>query len=689
MYKKTILLICIILCLIAVIQGCGEGDEPLLSSTLTDDGTPPHSPSWRDTPYTIEKLYEEHYKVTLQWNKVTTNRDNNPKDNLAGYKLLKSDANGNLISTFMTPTQPGSSYEFYVDTDPNLQEGKSFSYRLIAFDTYFRESTTSGPQLINISTQNSDKPKAVSGLRYDALSGNGQTASVILYWDSVKEYEDGSSISSNLQGYEIYRSDGSIRPEIPLAIVTPENLSYVDTGISDREKTYRYWIRAVDNKGAKSSYSSAMAVSFDAITNPPNNSDYDDNVNVPGAPHVTKVSMLTLADGSTEWTIEWEAPEKNSDNTDLDDINQYKIYRADSVDGIYSIIGVTASRKFVYTTSSTKSYYYRVSCIDDSIPANEGLWSGAGYDGINSGSTTFLPDINGQDIYGKKISLAINPVSTTDTAIGIQWYDMGTGSDIDVYKIYRSLFSEGPYQLIGSVADTDRADNTAYEYNDSRNLLGGKTYYYRIAATNVAGECGLSYYVKSTVTLIGQIKYEFESLSYGDANHVPALVSGGNPSISFTDADTSRAMTYTPQTSATTSPVNEINNCAVFKMNPINYQGTYEFTVRYLDNENCGNYVIALHPCNHLFGNLGGQSLGTFDSDTDNIIGTVSITPDNPATNTWKEVKTTIQLAEKFSDDTDDYIWVRVQYVAQGAGSTTAAGYDGRCVLDWIQFDKQ
>jgi hypothetical protein len=224
MYKKTILVIFIILCSLAVIQGCGEGNEPLLSSTLTDDGTPPHSPSWRDTPYTIEKLYEEHYKVTLQWNKVTTNRDNNPKDNLAGYKILKADANGNLISTFMTPTQPGSSYEFYVDTDPNLKEGKSFSYRLIAFDTYFRESTTSGPQLVNITTQSSDKPKAVTGLRYDALSGSGQTATVILYWEAVKEYEDGSSVSSNLQGYEIYRSDGSIRPDIPLAIVTPENL---------------------------------------------------------------------------------------------------------------------------------------------------------------------------------------------------------------------------------------------------------------------------------------------------------------------------------------------------------------------------------------------------------------------------------------------------------------------------------
>lgn len=686
MIKKTILLIGFILTVIAAIQGCGEGSEPLLSSTLKDDGIPPHSPSWRDTPYTIEKLYEEHYKVTLQWNKVTTNRDNNPKGNVAGYKILKADANGNLVSTFMTPIQPGSSYEFFVDANPNLKEGTSYSYRLMAFDTYFRESTTSGPQLINIVTLSADKPKAVTGLRFETQM-NGNVTMVYLFWDPVKEYEDGASVSNNLLGYEIYRADGSVRPTIPLAIVTPENVSYVDTGITDRTKTYRYWIRAVDNKGSKSSYSSPMAVSFLNIENPSTGNDYDDAINVPGAPHITKVKMLTLADGSTEWSVEWEAPVQNSDGTTCDDLSVFKIYRSDSINGIYTVVGITASRKFVYTTPSTKSYYYRISALDDSVPPNEGAWSGAGYDGIDSGGNTFLPDINGPDTAGRQLNFALNPTATTTSGIGLQWYDMGTGTEIDRYNVYRSLFPEGPYAKIGSVTDINRPQSDAYTYTDTRNIIQDKRYYYRLTGENVAGESGLSYYVTSRVIQQGTKTYEAEDINVDGTQSEPDLVlAPGRPFVSNAPMGDGSGIIYAPITrNSTTAPTSQ-NNYLMMRGSPLEFSGTYEVEVRYLDDLTSGDYTLFIQPCRHII--LLGSD-GTPDYDVRNVIGQVTLDhPTNPPTGNMITKKVTVSVASNFVDETDDYVWFRLQYTGQ-PGYSTDASYEGYLKLDYIKFTKK
>jgi hypothetical protein len=86
---------------------------------------------------------------------------------------------------------------------------------------------------------------------------------------------------------------------------------------------------------------------------------------------------------------------------------------------------------------------------------------------------------------------------------------------------------------------------------------------------------------------------------------------------------------------------------------------------------------------------LGGGSTGNWDNSQDNLLGTLSISPANPATNTWVEATTTFNLPAKYADETNDYIWLRVQYVAQGANAGTAAAYDGRCALDWVRFKKR
>ncbi|PKK91691.1 MAG: hypothetical protein CVV64_03240 [Candidatus Wallbacteria bacterium HGW-Wallbacteria-1] len=697
MLRKSLIAIACLIMAFTIVQGCGEGNEPLLSSTLSDDGLPPHSPSWRDTPYTIEKIYEEHYKVTLQWNKVTTNKDNNPKGNVAGYKILKADANGNLISTFMTPTQPGSSYEFFVDTDPNLKEGASFSYRVLAFDTYFRESNSSGPQLITITTQTSDKPKAVTGVNYKTQS-DGNMSTVTLYWDPVKEYEDGASISTNLMGYEIYRSDGSIRPNIPLAIVTPENVSYVDTGISDRSRTYRYWLRSVDNKGAKSSFTSPVAISFEDILDPSNLNDFDDAVNAPAAPHITKVAMVTLADGSTEWTVEWEAPYYNSDGTVLDDANVYKVYRSDSVNGIYSVVGITASRRFVYTTPSTKSYYYRVSCLDDAVPPNEGLWSGAGYDGINSASTTFLPDINGQDTAGRVIGFVMDPVATSGSSVGLLWNDMGTGNEIDRYSVYRSLYAEGPYKKLGTVTDIDLASGQTYTYTDSRNILTGKEYFYRISAENAAGESGLSYFIKTRVASQGDLVYEAEQLFLRTDLQVPALTGTITPPFLMnTVTDTGAGQLYVPQSPGSVTPSGTNNNYVLLRGAPLPFDGTWEVKVRFRDNSMNGNYLMTIHPSatvgGVIIGGIVNSSNGEPDLDGDRLIGSFQLFPASPATGTWIETGVqNVQIASTYVGEEDDYIWFKFQYVAQGSGASgTGANpnYNGQLEIDSISFKRR
>jgi len=627
-----------------IINGCGEGNQPLLSTTMRDDGVPPGAPQWKDFAYTVENVFKNHYKVTLKWNKVTVNKDNKPKNNIAGYKVLKADASGSLIATYMVPTRTGGSDEFFVDTDPNLTEGKQYSYRIVAFDTFFREGPSSSPQVVRIQAQSSDKPAPPTRFNYTTTDRE-----IIVYWEPVTTYEDGSPIDGNLEGYELFRSIGNVVPDIPLAIVSPEQNSYVDKLI-EYGQTYNYWLRAVDKKGAKSIMSSPIAVVVSSPTQPTSENDTKKAITIPCPPYMQSVTSVNNADGTVTWTINWTASPYNDDGTTLDDVAIYRVYRAEAQAGIYTLLAATAVSPYTYTTPSTKQYWYKVSAVD--FYGNESTLSGAGSLNITLGN-----------IQQTGLNLRWDNLLSSTKKITIVWDDLETSpTAITSYNVYRALARTGPWVKIGSRTDIgDTGSSPDYTFEDGNVIFATSgepiTYYYRLSAVNTDGESGLSYYVKVTPTTVSY-KIEGQSFMVTDAN--PTLTSSTPWAGVLSNSVAEDNLTFYYRPSAT----NPTDNYVTVKLGTIN-AGVYDITLAYVKGgSKHGVYLVELIREGFL-----SQTIKQWTTTLN------SVTP-NTDDGTEMLEKSTMQNVQLPA--TTDY-YLKLTFQSAGSG-------DNACEIDYIGF---
>ncbi len=78
---------------IMVFVGCTQSTNNSSSSSVipwSDDGVEPNNPTWKiDTPYVVQKLTEQFYQVTLDWNRVSTNKYEQVKKNIVGYNIFR------------------------------------------------------------------------------------------------------------------------------------------------------------------------------------------------------------------------------------------------------------------------------------------------------------------------------------------------------------------------------------------------------------------------------------------------------------------------------------------------------------------------------------------------------------------------------------------------------------------------
>ncbi len=665
MFKKGIISLTLLLCLVWLIvgtQGCGEGDNQLLSEAMRDDGIEPNTPTWKSIPYDVEKVSEDRYRVTLYWNKVTTNKLGHPKANIAGYKILKSDVNENLIDTFWTGTRSGSQAEYFIDTDTGNIENKRYIYRIIAFDTYLRDSSASAPQLVNIIEAAGEKPRAPSDFNYVVMNEQ----QIVLYWKPVTSYQDGTNIDQNLKGYEIYRSTTTTRPDIPLALVSQDVTSYVDSEL-DYDETYYYWISAVDLNGAKSSYSDPLHAKINLTSQPNTLNDAQNFLNFPAAPHMSSISSTNNSNGTVTWTLYWERPLYNADKTVYEDHALYKIYRCESPEGFYQLVGVSSTTEFWFTVPTIINYYFRVTAVDQY--SNESLPSGTGYDKAS------LPNLN-------KSTLNFRLGPSDDEEVMVRWNDVGVGSENDYYYLYRSLRPEGPYaQVGGGSTDDDRA--TDYEVLDTT-VVKDVTYYYRLRGSNSSGLGGYTYYVKSGAEAT-TASWEVEEMDVDAAFPGLATYTGEPPTTSNTPsaaiwsdagASAGTSIMYTPDFDGPT-----INDDYLQWESPIRKSaGVYKVRIRYKNTKDdagmeMGNYRIDIYR-ESWFGVLLRTPEGTPRAS-------ISIQYDDSGDH---------NEAYMYSDyvdvdlDRDKYIYFRAYWTGAGQATQPAAN-NGRLYIDAVDIE--
>ena len=174
---------------------------------------------------------------------------------------------------------------------------------------------------------------------------------------------------------------------------------------------------------------------------------------VPAAPVVKAGNSAT----SGKPMLTWDA---------VDGATSYKVYRATSQNGTYSLLGSVTTTTYVNTGAKDGvTYYYKVTAVND------------------SGESAYSNIVSGQNkAVTPKPSAPVVKIGNSATS-GKPMLTWNAVSGATSYKVYRATSQNGTYSLLGSVTVTSYTNTGAKD---------GVTYYYKVKAVNSAGESAYS-----------------------------------------------------------------------------------------------------------------------------------------------------------------------------------------------------
>ncbi|MFQ5454664.1 MAG: fibronectin type III domain-containing protein [Nitrospirota bacterium] len=245
--------------------------------------------------------------------------------------------------------------------------------------------------------------------------------------------------SSSETGYKIERKQGVSGTYTQIATTGADTVTYNDTGLSEAA-TYYYRVRAYDLIG-DSPYSGEIST-----------------VTLLNAPGGLAAATVSASEIDLTWT----------DNSGFED--GFKIERKQGANGTYAEIASLPAGTISYNdtglTDST-TYYYRVWAYSNTYPASQRS---------NEASTTTLA-------LPPAAPSGLSSTAVSNNLIDLAWTD-NSGNESG-FKIERKQGISGTYTQIALTA----ADVTTFS---DTGLNEDTDYYYRIRATNQAGDSGYS-----------------------------------------------------------------------------------------------------------------------------------------------------------------------------------------------------
>ena len=218
-------------------------------------------------------------------------------------------------------------------------------------------------------------------------------------------------------------------------------VTYTDNSVS-QNTTYYYRVRAT-NSGGDSPYSNEA------------------NATTPDAPPAAPSNLAAAAVSTTQINLSWTDNASNETG--------FKVERKTGSGGTYAQIGTVGANVTTYSDSgltASTTYYYRVranNAIGDSGYSNE----------ANATTSATIPTAPS----------ALTATAASSSQINLGWTD--NASNETGFKIERKTGSGGTYSQIATVG------TGVVSYNDT-GLTASTTYYYRVRATNAAGDSGYS-----------------------------------------------------------------------------------------------------------------------------------------------------------------------------------------------------
>jgi len=349
------------------------------------------------TPTGVTASAASATSVTVSWSSVT---------GATGYKVYRSTSASGTYSKAGDATT--ASY-----TDTGLTANTTYYYKVSASNSVGESSQSS-----SVSAKTSESIPAVPSVWVSAVSSTSVTVS----WSSV----------TGATGYKVYRSSSSSGTYSKVGDAT--TTSYTDTGLTVNT-TYYYKVSA-SNSAGESAQSSSVSAKAESIPETP-------------------TGVTAEATSSSHIWVSWSS---------VTGATYYSVYRSSSSSGTYSnVFNIINSGGYGDSgLTANTTYYYKVSASNS---AGESALSSP-----VSAKTESIPST----------PTGVTAEATSSSSITVSWSSV-TGAT--GYKVYRSTSSSGTYSKAG--------DATTTSYTDT-GLTANTTYYYKVSASNSAGESSQS-----------------------------------------------------------------------------------------------------------------------------------------------------------------------------------------------------
>jgi len=386
--------------------------------------------------YFVVEAVDEAGAVSPYSNEATTT----PIDNEAPGLPYNITTTGNIGTVYIEWTPPNDSDFYYVSVYRSSTSGGPYTFVDFSEDPEFLDSGLTNDQdyyyvltatdgALNESGYTAEfvgrplsDPPPPTPTNLTATAGANQ---ISLDWNDVND--------PDFYSYRLLRSTSQSGPfgEVWYGSTS----AHVDANVVNGTRYY-YVVTAVDFSLQESEQSNVVnAVPFDSVP--------------PAAPQ--NLVGYPLSQGAY---LDWD------DNTEPD-FNVYLIYYSLTAGGPYEEYDGDDPSEFpVYGLTNGTTYYFVVTAVDDF--GNESGFS-------NEVSVTPEAD---------PVPMAPRELEATpdENAVDLEWLE-NWDPDIDLYTVYRSTTSGGPYAFVGVAQGGNYYDNS---------VTGGTTYYYVVTATDEA-----------------------------------------------------------------------------------------------------------------------------------------------------------------------------------------------------------
>ena len=319
------------------------------------------------------------------------------------------------------------------------------------------------------------------------LGNSAASGKPVLTWNAVP----------GATSYKVYRATSQSGTYSLLGTVTVT--SYTNTGAKEGT-TYYYKVKAANGAG-ESAYSNVVSGKVKSVTPKP-------------AAPVVKIGNSTA---SGKPMLTWNA---------VSGAMSYKVYRAASQNGTYSLLGTVTATSYTNTGAKAgTTYWYKVKAVN------------------SAGESPYSNVVSGQvKSVTPKPSAPVVKIGNS-AASGKPMLTWNAVSGATSYKVYRATAQNGTYSLLGTVTATSYTNTGA---------KAGTTYYYKVKAVNSAGESAYSNVVsgRATVTTLtmghsstsGKPQLTWKAVS-GAASYKVYRATTKNGAYSV--INTTKALTYT------------------------------------------------------------------------------------------------------------------------------------------------